>query len=215
MVRGSRRAEAEAETTSELQEIFAMSHHNHHHHHDSPASAPKSERGSPKILRKRPQSVSLARVLVYDGGGETSSSNNSLNSSTSETGGGGRLGGRQHHPHLQGHVAAGAAAAAAAATEEEAAFRKLNLGSSTPIFGSVGGRAQHQHHHRHHQHQPHHQFHHHPHHSSLTIPSRGSFSIDAASSLSETNLIRVRSSALGKSAPALSQAMVSLGEFIG
>lgn len=144
---------------------------------------------SPKILRKRPQSVSLARVLVYDGGGafggETSSSNNSLNS---ETAGTARRNFQLHH------------GSAAATSEEEAAFRKLNLGSTNPIFGSVSGS-----HHR--------NYHHlyssrvHNHHSSLTIPSRGG-STDA-SAVSETNLIRVRSSALGKSAPSLSQSMVS------
>lgn len=174
-------------------------------HDEAPAATSRSEKNSPKILRKRPQSVSLARVLVYDGGGESSSSNNSLNSSTSESaaaaaaGGGARFSGRYqlHQLHLQGNVGA------TATSEDEAAFRKINLGgSSTPVFGSVGARGPQRSHH------PHHLSY--PHHSSLTIPSRGSCSIDATTSLSETNLIRVRSSALGKSAPALSQAMVSV-----
>lgn len=160
--------------------------------HQAPPGGSKAEaHGSPKVLRKRPQSVSLARVLVYDGGGgDTSSSNNSLNSSTSETGGGGRM--RHFHLHHQHHHPA------AATSEEEAAFRKLNLGSANPIFGS---------HHRHHHHQNQNAY---RNHSSLTIPpSRGGSSSDASSTVSETNLIRVRSSALGKSAPSLSQAMVS------
>lgn len=149
---------------------------------------------SPKILRKRPQSVSLARVLVYDGGGacggETSSSNNNL--VNSETAGAGR-----RHFHQVHH----GSAAAAATSEEEAAFRKLNLGSTNPIFGSVSGSHHRNHHHHLHSSRVHNQ------HSSLTIPFRAG-STDA-SAVSETNLIRVRSSALGKSAPSLSQSMVS------
>lgn len=124
--------------------------------------------GSPTVLRKRPQSVSLARVLVYDGGGGVP-----------------RIPQQHHHHH----------SAAAATSEEEDAFRKLNLGSANPIFGSVSG-SHHRHHNVHHRLQ---------HHSSLTIPSTNPSSI-----ISETNLIKVRSSALGKSAPSLSQAMVSL-----
>lgn len=166
-----------------------------HHPTSAPSSAKSDSHGSPKILRKRPQSVSLARVLVYDGGGgDTSSSNNSLNSSTSETG---TVPRSRHHFHGHHHPATsggGGGGGVAATSEDEAAFRKFSLGSANPIFGS---------HHRNH-HQNLHRIHQH---SSLTIPSRGGSS--DAYAVSETNLIRVRSSALGKSAPSLSLAMVS------
>lgn len=206
-----------------------MSHHQQAQHKSAAVASvssasvvnTKSDHSSPKLLRKRPQSVSLARVLVYDGGGgacsgggggETSSSNNSLNSSTSETtttvGGGGRRHFHLHHHHGMATHGSGHAAA----SEDEAAFRKLNLGSANPIFGSVSGSHHRNHHHlyhpsSHHHSRAHYNQHHHHHHS-LTIPSRGG-STDATAAVSETNLIRVRSSALGKSAPSLSQAMVS------
>lgn len=123
-----------------------------------------SEHNSPKIVRKRPQSVSLARVLVYDGA-EASGPSSARPHLT-------------HHPH-------------SSAVDDE--LRKLNLGPN-PIFGSVSHRRI-------------------SHHHSLTIPSRGA--IDPAADFN-TNLIRVRSCALGKSAPSLSAAMVrSIRIFIG
>lgn len=168
---------------------------------------------SPKIIRKRPQSVSLARVLVYDGGcGDTSSSNNSLNSFTSETQTSGSsrppsLGRLHHHPHhhqqqQQHQYQYQHRQTPPHSIDDPEQYRKLvNLSGCNPLFGSIGHHRRISHHH------------------SLTIWSRGSSadgggggngsSSTTADTDFNTNLLRMGSSALGKSAPTLCGVMVS------